>query len=133
MILWLLFQFRLEEFPLFFLVQLNQITALFGTLLLSWSMLLVTRLNFLERIFGGLDKVYKAHKKASIWGMVMITMHVVFLATQRIPNFSSIIKIFFQIALSRLEIFAQGNWNSLDSCFHSYSFNSRKYYFLICS
>lgn len=97
MILWLMFQFRLEEFPLFFLVQLNQITALFGTLLLSWSMLLVTRLNFLERIFGGLDKVYKAHKKASIWGMVMITMHVVFLATQRIPNFSSAIKIFFPV------------------------------------
>jgi len=92
-----MFQFRLEEFPSFFLVQLNQITALAGTLLLSWSMLLITRLNFLERLFDGLDKVYKTHTKVSIWGMIMITMHVVFLAIQRIPNFSSAIKIFFPV------------------------------------
>jgi len=63
-----MFQFKLEEFPLFFLVQLTQITALIGTLLLSWSMLIMTRLNFLERLFDGLDKVYKTHKNVSIWG-----------------------------------------------------------------
>jgi predicted ferric reductase len=97
MILWLIFQFRLEEFPSLFFVQLNQITALIGTLLLSWSMLLATRLNFLERLFDGLDKVYKAHKWTGIWGMILITMHVVSLAILRIPNFSNTIKIFFPV------------------------------------
>jgi len=97
MIFWLMFQFKLEEFPLFFLVQLTQITALIGTLLLSWSMLLMTRLNFLERLFDGLDKVYKTHKNVSIWGMIIITLHIVILAIQRVPNFSSAIKIFFPV------------------------------------
>lgn len=96
-ILWLIFQFRPEEFPALFLYQLNQITALMGTLLFSWSMLLATRLNFLERAFGGLDKVYKTHKKASIWGMITITIHIVSLAIQRVPNFSSAVKIFFPV------------------------------------
>ena len=97
-ILWLMFQFRLEEFPSFFLmIQLNQITALIGTLLLSWSMFLMTRLNFLEKLFDGMNKVYKAHKRVSIWGMVMVTMHVISLAIQKIPNFSNAIKIFFPV------------------------------------
>jgi predicted ferric reductase len=96
-ILWLIFQFKLEEFPSFFFVQLDQITALLGTLLLSWSMLLMTRLNFLEKLFDGLDKVYKAHKWTSIWGMILITMHIISLAVIRIPNFDSAIKIFFPV------------------------------------
>lgn len=95
--LWLIFQFRLDEFPSLFFVQLNQIAALLGTLLLSWSMLLATRLNFLEKLFDGLDKVYKAHKWTSIWGMILITMHVVSLAILRIPNFNNAIKIFFPV------------------------------------
>jgi len=95
--LWLLFQFRLEEFPSLILVQLNQITALLGTILLSWSMVLVTRLNFLERLFNGLDNVYKMHKKVSIWGMVLIAAHIVFLATQRIPNLEKAVGMFFPI------------------------------------
>lgn len=96
-ILWLLFQFRLEEFPSLFFIQLNQIAALLGTLLLSWSMLLITRLNVLEKLFEGLDKVYRAHKWSSIWGMILITMHVVSLAILRIPNIDNAIKIFFPV------------------------------------
>jgi len=96
-ILWLVFQFRLEDSPTFFFLQLNQIAALLGTLLLSWSMLLATRLNFLERVFEGLDKVYKTHKWTSIWGMILITMHIISLAIQKIPNFSGAIKLFFPV------------------------------------
>ena len=96
-VLWLVFQFKLEEFPAFFWIQLDQITALIGTLLLSWSMLLATRLNFLEILFGGLDRVYRTHKKVSIWGMVLVTVHVVSLAILRIPNFSKAINIFFPV------------------------------------
>ena len=96
-ILWLSFQFKLEEFPTLLLIQINQITALLGTLLISWSMFLMTRLNILEKLFGGLDKTYKTHKKVSIWGMAMIVIHVVSLAIQRIPNFSRAINIFFPV------------------------------------
>lgn len=96
-ILWLMFQFRLEEFPSFFLIQLNQITALIGTLLLSWSMLLITRLNFLEKLFDGMSGVYKSHKKVSIWGMIMVVIHVVSLAIQRFPNSSKVAGMLFPI------------------------------------
>jgi len=95
--LWFVFQFNLEEFPSLFWIQLDQVTALIGTLLLSWSMLLATRLNFLEKLFNGLDKVYRTHKRVSIWGMVLITTHIASLAILRIPNFSSAIKIFFPV------------------------------------
>lgn len=95
--LWFLFQFKLEEFPSLLFVQINQITALLGTLLLSWSMFLVTRLNFLGNLFGGFGKVYKIHKETGIWGMVMIVAHVVFLAIQRLPNLDKAINIFFPV------------------------------------
>jgi len=70
---------------------LNQVTALLGTLFLSWSMLLITRLKFLEDFFDGLSNVYVVHKSISIWGMVAIMGHVIFLMIDR---FSSVGRIF---------------------------------------
>ena len=40
---------------------LAQITGLIGSILISWNFILSTRNRFLERIFDGLDKVYKTH------------------------------------------------------------------------
>jgi len=97
MILWLVFQFRIEDFPSLFLYQLNQVAALIGTLLLSWSMFLATRLNVLEYLFDGMDGVYKSHKKVSIWGMVIIISHVAFLAVQKMPNLDRAVGMFFPI------------------------------------
>lgn len=85
-ILWSLLQLQLEGSLNYLFVQLNQITALLGTLLLSWSMVLATRLSIIEKIFGGLDKVYKIHKKTSIWGLGLIISHIFILAIQRLPN-----------------------------------------------
>ena len=97
LILWLVYQFRIEDFPSLFLYQLNQIAALLGTLLLSWSMLLATRLNILGKLFDGMDGVYKTHKKVSIWGLVIIITHVIFLAIQRMPNLNKVAGMFFPI------------------------------------
>lgn len=97
LILWLVFQYRPEDFPSLFFIQLNQVTALMGTLLLSWSMFLATRLNFLEKLFNSIDGVYKSHKKVSIWGMILIITHVISLAIQRVPNLNKVVGIFFPI------------------------------------
>ena len=93
-ILWLVFQSGLEEILKYPLISINQITALLGTLLLSWSMLLMTRLDFLEDIFDGLNNVYSAHKKVSIWGMVFIIVHVVSLVLERLPNINRALNLF---------------------------------------
>ena len=54
----------------------------------------MTRLDFLEDIFDGLNNVYSAHKKVSIWGMVFILVHVVSLVLERLPNISRALNLF---------------------------------------
>ena len=79
-ILWLLAKTSLSEITIQPLVSINQITALMGTILFVWSMILATRLDFLENLFGGLDKVYKTHRRVSEIGAVLILIHPISLA-----------------------------------------------------
>ena len=44
--------------------------------LMSWSLVLATRLRWLEPIFGGLDRMYFWHKRVALWSMVLIVVHV---------------------------------------------------------
>jgi len=78
--LWLLAKTSLSEITIQPLVSINQIAALMGTILFVWSMVLATRLDFLENLFGGLDKVYKTHRKVSEVGAVLILIHPISLA-----------------------------------------------------
>jgi len=78
--LWLLAKTSLSEITIQPLVSINQIAALMGTVLFVWSMLLATRLDFLENLFGGLDKVYKTHRRVSEIGAVLILIHPISLA-----------------------------------------------------
>jgi len=75
----------------------TQIVSLLGTVLLSWSMLLSTRLNFLETIFSGLDKLYVMHKKVSIYGMLLLFAHPLTLALTRFPDTIFQLKFFLPI------------------------------------
>ena len=78
--LWILAKNSLSEVVNYPIISLNQITALLGTMLFVWSMLLATRLDFLENLFGGLDKVYKVHRRVSEIGAVLILTHIISLA-----------------------------------------------------
>jgi predicted ferric reductase len=52
-----------------------------GTLvLMCWAFVLATRARWVERVFGGLDKVYKAHRHIGEAAFFLIFMHPVFLA-----------------------------------------------------
>jgi len=93
-LLWFLEKVGLNEIVNYPFNSINQITALLGTLLLSWSMLLTTRLDFLEDMFDGLNNVYLAHKNASIWGMVLIFVHIVALVFERLPNINQALNLF---------------------------------------
>ncbi|XOU95001.1 MAG: ferric reductase-like transmembrane domain-containing protein [Candidatus Kerfeldbacteria bacterium] len=87
MILWFLaktdFWLEITSYPM---LLISQIASLFGMTLLSWSMLLSSRLHFVEYMFGGLDKVYAIHKKVSIYGIVLLIVHPITLALMNFPD-----------------------------------------------
>ncbi len=59
---------------------LAKISSLTSTLLMVLVLILTTKLNFLEYLFGGLDKVYKAHHTLARWSFTIILLHPIFLA-----------------------------------------------------
>lgn len=64
---------------------IGQILSLVGVVLFSLTLLLNTRLRFLERYFGGQDKEYRAHHLTGTLAFVFILFHPVFLAVQYVP------------------------------------------------
>lgn len=85
-ILWISAKESLSEIISSLFISLNQISALLGSILFVWSMILATRLDFLENLFGGLDKVYKIHRKVSILGAVLILLHPLTLSLSSIKR-----------------------------------------------
>ena len=49
-------------------------------ILMCWAILMATRARPIERVFGGLDKVYKAHHVVGVTAFALIFLHPVFLA-----------------------------------------------------
>jgi predicted ferric reductase len=64
-----------------------------GTLILMcWAFILATRFRWVERLFGGLDKVYKAHRHIGEGAFFLIFLHPVFLSMAHADSVSA----FFQ-------------------------------------
>lgn len=60
-----------------------------GTLvLMCWAFILATRFRWVERLFGGLDKVYKAHRYIGETAFFLILLHPVFLAVAHADTIS---------------------------------------------
>jgi predicted ferric reductase len=72
----------------------SKFSALTATMFFSWSMILSARFQKVETWFGGLDKVYTAHKWLGIGGFYLILLHPVFLALHNLPNISDFISYF---------------------------------------
>lgn len=51
-----------------------------AVILMCWAFILATRFRWVERLFGGLDKVYKAHRRIGESAFFLILLHPVFLA-----------------------------------------------------
>jgi predicted ferric reductase len=60
--------------------------SLSATVLMGCCVVLSTRWRFVERFFGGLDKVYQVHKRLGRWAFFLILLHPVFLAVDRLPD-----------------------------------------------
>ena len=62
-----------------------QLTGLLGLALLSWSFVLSIRHPILERLFGGLDRVYKIHHIVGGVAFLMVLNHPLLLIINSLP------------------------------------------------
>lgn len=69
-------------------------SALVGICLLSTTIFLSLRLHFIESLFGGMDKVYKAHHLIGQITMIVIFLHPLFLLLNSLDNLDLIIVYF---------------------------------------
>ena len=89
-VLWVMSKRSLSSITVDPLISLNQISALLGTVLFAWTMILSTRLPILEDAFGGLDKVYHMHRKTGEYGFMFVLMHPFAIAFSFMDNFTSV-------------------------------------------
>jgi predicted ferric reductase len=90
--IWLLSKWYYEDWfvnPYKYIAKTGSLSA---TVLMCCCIVLSTRWRFLERFFGGLDKVYQVHKRIGRWAFFLILLHPVFLSVDRLPD----ILAFFQ-------------------------------------
>ena len=65
--------------------------SLSAIMLMCWCVILSTRLRIVEDWFGGLDKVYQNHKRLGKLSFGLIVFHPLFLALDRLPDWSSFV------------------------------------------
>jgi predicted ferric reductase len=65
---------------------LAQITGLLGLTLLSWSFVLAIRHSILEKMFGGLDKVYRIHHLVGGAAFILLINHPLLLIINGLPS-----------------------------------------------
>ncbi len=73
--LWLAFPPEDDGRRLFVNQVLSEILSSTGMILMAAAIVLSLRPRFLEPFFGGLDKMYKAHKTAALTGLILILLH----------------------------------------------------------
>lgn len=81
----------LIKFPLQSSIQLM---AILGFSLLSINFILTTRLRILEKLFGGLDKVYLFHKKVGKYAYFFVVCHFSLIFISALPEWS-LVKHYF--------------------------------------
>ncbi len=65
---------------------LGQLFGLIGMVLFSLSFVLMTRSKFLERLSGGLDRMYSQHHLIGIFAFILILFHPLLLVLKFVPS-----------------------------------------------
>lgn len=74
---------------------LGQIAGLLAALFVCAEFLLATRMRVLERLFGGLDKVYRAHAITGALAFLFMLNHPVLLAVNVLPSVPAAVRYFY--------------------------------------
>jgi len=72
------------------IIALAKVNAFLAISTLSINFFLSTRLTFFEKMFNGLDRMYRVHKVIGRISFIFILLHPIFLIISRYPNFSII-------------------------------------------
>lgn len=90
---WLALDFRIAGRPLLAgglqddpLYELGTSLGFWGTIYFGLNFVLATRWRWVERLFGGLDKVYRAHNFAGRLALTLLVLHGGILILQAIPD-----------------------------------------------
>src|SRR5713226_3661056 len=78
---------------------LGEIFATTAIVLLSCSLVLATRAPFLERFFGGLDRMYLWHRWSAVAGVVLLPLHSALVTSAPDPNLNETGRVLGQVAL----------------------------------
>jgi len=70
-----------------------KICAFAGFAGFAWSLILGTRLRVIESLFGGLDKVYLAHRIIGGTSVILVLMHPIFLSARSIAGNRSLLNL----------------------------------------
>ncbi len=73
--------------------------SLSAVILMCWSVILSARFRFVENWFGGLDRVYQAHKKIGKTAFLLILIHPIFLAVNKLPSIELFIRNFWFLSI----------------------------------
>lgn len=74
---------------------LGQIAGLLAALFVCAEFLLATRMRVLERLFGGLDKVYRTHAITGALAFLFMLNHPVLLAINVLPSVPAAVRYFY--------------------------------------
>src|SRR5213082_2145820 len=78
---------------------LGEILATTAIVLLSCSLVLATRAPFLERFFGGLDRMYLWHRWSAVAGVVLLLPHSALVTSAPDPNLNEFGSVLGHVAL----------------------------------
>ncbi len=71
----------------FFIAKLlGQVTGIIGAQLFAFSLILSARLHSLEKLFGGLDRLYDLHHKVGVVAFAFLAVHPIILSFQYIED-----------------------------------------------
>jgi len=73
---------------------LSQITVLWSATLMAIAMIAVVRAHAFEPVFGGLDRAVRFHRIVGPSAIVLLVVHVIFLALDALSNGTSIGNLF---------------------------------------
>ena len=76
-------------------------SAVLGFTLISWEFIISTRIGFIEKLFGGLDKAYRSHHIIGGLGYIFILLHPSFLIIDSLPNTE--LALFYIVPFKTLE------------------------------
>jgi predicted ferric reductase len=89
-ILWIAARFHAAPPDLWPWRGLSQLTALWSVTLMAIAILAVVRAHALEPLFGGLDRAVRFHRILGPSAILLLVVHVIFLALMELQNGSSI-------------------------------------------